>query len=328
MTRTNPLGDPRPGTQPTRSGVNPSPCLEVQRLRVEYSGQRALNDVSLTALSGQVTAVLGPNGAGKTSLLEAAQGLRPAAAGTIRLLGRDHRRLSRSHRARIGVMLQDGGLAPALTPREAVTDRARLFASPHDVDQVLAALGLEHCQTTRIRHLSGGEAKRTSLAVAMISRPQLLFLDEPSSGLDPHGREVMNGIVRQLALAGVAVVLTTHQLDDVESVADRVIILNRGDIVADGSLNELTFDDHETVTFTGPLHLDLGSLLGALPAGSEAKEVRPGRYMVSSGDRITPSTLATIAAWCAQHDVVTRELSVGRHSLRDVYLRLTQSGAD
>jgi ABC-2 type transport system ATP-binding protein len=312
----------------THAPDSPSqPALEIESLRVQYDGHVAVDGVSLSAGRGQVTAILGPNGAGKTSLLEAAQGLRPVAGGRIRLLGRDHRRLTRTHRARIGVMLQDGGLAPALTPREAVSDRARLFQTTHDVDHLLAGLGLGHCQGTRIRHLSGGEAKRTALAVAMVARPDLLFLDEPSSGLDPHGREVMNGIVRQLATSGVAVVLTTHQLEDVEHIADRVVILNRGALVANGSLQELTLDDLESVTFTGPLHLELASLLSALPRGSVARETRPGRYVVSTGDeRISPATLATITAWCAQHDVVTREFTVGRHSLRDVYLRLTQTG--
>jgi ABC-2 type transport system ATP-binding protein len=313
--------------RPTPAAPRPGLAMEIDGLTVQYGGQVAVDRVSLTAGQGQVTAILGPNGAGKTSLLEAAQGLRPVTAGTIRLLGRDRRRLTRDHRARIGVMLQDGGLAPALTPREAVADRARLFKTSHDVDGLLASLGLEHCKGTRIRHLSGGEAKRTSLAVALIARPELLFLDEPSSGLDPHGRDLMNGIVRQLAVDGVAVVLTTHQLEDVEDIAHRVIIMNRGAVVADGSLDELTFDHHESVTFTGPLHLDLASLLAALPSTSAAREVRPGRYVVNTGDdRISPATLATITAWCAQHDVITRELSVGRHSLRDVYLRLTQSG--
>jgi ABC-2 type transport system ATP-binding protein len=302
------------------------PALDVERLRVSYGRLMALSGVSLRALPGEVTAILGPNGAGKTTLLETAQGLRKATSGGIRVLGRDHRRLTRRHRARVGVMLQEGGLPPALTARQAITDRGRLYQRPHDTDQLLDALDLQGRADRRIRSLSSGEARRVAFALALVGRPELVYLDEPAAGLDPHGREVINALVLSLAAAGVAIVLTTHLRDDVERIADRVVILNRGAVVADGTVDHLTHQDHEAVTFTGPLHLDLVSLLLALPAGSSAREVHPGRYLVSTNaERVSPATLATITAWCAQHDVVARELSVGRQTLTDVYLRLTDA---
>lgn len=297
-------------------------ALECDQVRIAYGSTVAVDSVSFTAEPGAVTALLGPNGAGKTSLLESALGLRRITAGTITVLGRDHRRLTSRHRARLGVMLQEGGLPMGLSAGQAVRDRSRLYQDSLDVNQLLSGLGVR--SNASIRSLSGGEHKRVALAMALVGNPDLIFLDEPAAAMDPHGRDLMLSLIDGLRRNGKAVVLTSHLLDDVEKIADRVIIMNRGVVVADGTVSSLTHQHHEAVTFTGPLHVDLSSLLLALPPGSTAKEVGPGRYMVSTNsETVNPSTLATITAWCAQHDVVTRELSVGRQTLEDVYRSLT-----
>ena len=302
----------------------PSPALEVAHLRLTYGSTLALDGVSLTADAGQITAILGPNGAGKTSLLEAAYGLRRVTAGTIRVLGRDHRRLERRHRAQIGVVLQDGGLPMGGRVLETLRDRAALYAQSRRPEDLLRELGLEHRARAVIRSLSGGEQRRLAMACALVGQPLLVFLDEPGAGMDPHGRAVMNTVLSNLRDRGVAIVLTSHQLDDVEQVADRVVILKSASVVASGTVDELTHAHRECVTFTGPLHLELDTLLMALPADCSAIEVSPGRYIVTGHQpHMDPLTLATVTAWCAQHDVVVRDLRVGRQTLNDVYLSLT-----
>ena len=298
------------------------PALTIDQVRITYGRTVAVDGVSFSAQSGQVLALLGPNGAGKTSLIESVVGLRKITSGSITVLGRDHRHLRSRHRERIGVMLQDGGLPMASTAREVLRDRARLYEFPSAPDELIEQL---HLNTKgSIRSLSGGEYKRVSLAVALVGNPDLVFLDEPAAGLDPAGRDLMLKVIDSLRASGKAIVLTSHLLDDVEKIADQVIIMNRGTVVANGSVTALTHQHHEAVTFTGPMHVDLSSLLLALPPGSTAKEVGPGRYLVSTNsETVNPTTLATITAWCAQHDVVAKEISVGRQTLEDVYRNLT-----
>lgn len=299
-----------------------SAALAVEQVRISYGSTVAVDAVTFNARPGAVTALLGPNGAGKTSLIEACVGLRRITSGAISVLGRSHRRLTSRDRARVGVMLQDGGLPMGLTPVRALSDRARLYDSPADVAALCAQLGIE--TTGSIRSLSGGEFKRVALAMALVGNPDLVFLDEPAAGLDPWGRDLMLTVIDALRMRGTAVLLTSHMLDDVEKIADHVVIMNRGVVVANASVASLTHQQHEAVTFSGPMHVNLSSLLQALPSGSTAKEVGPGRYMVSTNsETVNPSTLATITAWCAQHDVIARELSVGRQTLEDVYRNLT-----
>lgn len=299
-----------------------SPALHIDQVRMAYGTTLAVDGVSFAAQPGAVTALLGPNGAGKTSVIEAAVGLRRITAGSITVLGASHRRLGPHVRSRLGVMLQDGGLPMGLSPARAIADRARLYEAPADISQLCAQLGIT--SSAPIRALSGGELKRVALAMALVGGPELVFLDEPAAGLDPWGRDLMLTIIDDLRRRGTAVILTSHMLDDVEKIADHIVIMNRGNVVANASVESLTHQQHEVVTFSGPLHLDLSSLLLALPLGSTGKEVGPGRYMVSTNsDTVNPSTLATITAWCAQHEVVARELSVGRQTLEDVYRSLT-----
>ena len=210
-----------------------------------YGAAVALSGLSLTAASGAVTALLGPNGAGKTTTVEICAGLRRPDAGAIRVLGLD---LTRDHdalRAKVGVMPQTGGsgaagIYPAVRPREALRLYASLYAHPLDPVLLLERLDLTGSANTAWRHLSGGQQQRLSLALALIGRPSLVFLDEPTAGLDVHGKHEVWSLIEELRVSGVTVVLTTHAMDDAERLADHLVIVDRGRAVAAGTTHELT----------------------------------------------------------------------------------------
>jgi ABC-2 type transport system ATP-binding protein len=289
----------------------------------------AVDDVSLSAPLGAVTALLGPNGAGKTTTLDICTGLRRADGGRVRVLGLDPTRDRPALRCRVGVMPQSGvagGVGVSGTVRAG--DALRLFASyyraPLSTDALLARLGLERVAGTPWRRLSGGEQQRLSLALAIVGRPELVFLDEPTAGLDVQARHAVFDLVRELRAAGVSIVLTTHAMDEAEALADHVVIVDRGRVVASGSPTELTSSDEHSLSFSGPAGLPLDALLAALPPSAAAEEPEPGRYVVT-GD-VDPAFLATVTAWCAGHGVMPRGLTTGERSLEDVFLELTGRG--
>ena len=210
-----------------------------------YGAAAALSGLSLTAASGAVTALLGPNGAGKTTTVELCAGLRRPDAGTIGVLGLDPTRHHDALRAQVGVMPQTGGsgaagIYPAVRPREALRLYASLYAHPLDPDLLLERLDLAGSANTAWRHLSGGQQQRISLALALIGRPSLVFLDEPTAGLDVHGKHEVWSLIEELRVSGVTVVLTTHAMDDAERLADHLVIVDRGRAVAAGTTHELT----------------------------------------------------------------------------------------
>ena len=210
-----------------------------------YGAVTALADLALTAPSGAVTALLGPNGAGKTTTVEICAGLRKPDAGHVRVLGLDPLRDHEQLRAHVGVMPQTGGsgaagIYPAVRPREVLRLFADLYADPLDPDALLDRLDLTQAAGTPWRRLSGGEQQRLSLALAIVGRPSLVFLDEPTAGLDVHGKHATWALVEDLRAAGVAVVLTTHAMDDAERLADHVVIVDHGRAVAAGTPQEIT----------------------------------------------------------------------------------------
>lgn len=211
-------------------------AIEVNALTVRYADLVAVDSVSFAASHGEVTALLGRNGAGKTSTLEACEGLRRATSGSVRVLGADAARLSAAMRARMGVMLQDGGIAPAARVRSTVRHYCALHGRGADADQLIALVGLQHRETSSWRRLSGGERQRFSLALALAAQPEIAFLDEPTAGLDLDGREMVRTIISNLVMGGASVVLATHDLDEAERVADRVVVLHRGRVVVDDLL--------------------------------------------------------------------------------------------
>ena len=223
----------------------PEAALQIEGVEKRYGAVTALAGLSLTAATGAVTAILGPNGAGKTTTVEICAGLRRADAGGIRVLGLDPVCEHDALRTRVGVMPQTGGsgaagIYPAVRPREALRLYASLYAHPLDPEALLGRLNLTGAANTAWRHLSGGQQQRLSLALALIGRPALVFLDEPTAGLDVHGKHEVWSLVDELRTAGVTVILTTHAMDDAERLADHLVIVDRGRAVAAGTTHELT----------------------------------------------------------------------------------------
>ncbi|KGN32584.1 multidrug ABC transporter ATPase [Knoellia sinensis KCTC 19936] len=214
------------------------PAVEVIGLRRDIGAVRAVDDASWSAESGAVTAILGPNGAGKTTTMECLEGLQRPTAGSVRVLDTDPWRAPAAHRAKVGVMLQDGGLPVTTTPRRLLHHVARLHAFPGDVSGLIQRLELDRIGGRSIRRLSGGERQRVALAAALVGRPEVAFLDEPTAGLDPHARLEVWDLIRETADAS-AVVVTTHSFEEAERIADHVVIMHAGKVAAEGSLAEV-----------------------------------------------------------------------------------------
>lgn len=294
--------------------------LNVHDLVMRYGARRAVDGLSFEAAEGAVTALVGPNGAGKTSTVEACVGLRRPTSGSIEVLGvpvpGPDAAMSRLH-TEVGVMLQDGGLYSSARPLQMLRHLAGLYPDPRDPSDLLAAMGVDPTTRTPLRRMSGGEQRRVAAAAALVGRPRLVFLDEPTTGLDARARRGFHDLLRAYVDEGLSVVLTTHLMDDVERLADAVVVIAAGRVVGEGTVSELTGGD-DTVRFTGPMHLDTADLVAALPPDSRVEESAPGRYCVT-GAR-DPLALSTVAAWCGQHGVATRDIQLGRASLEDVVI--------
>ncbi len=293
-------------------------AVELDGLVKRYGTTMAVDGLTFHAARGEVTALLGPNGAGKTTTVEICAGFRRADAGTARVLGRDP--ADRALRARVGVMSQSGGVPVSARAGEFLRLVAALYADPVDPAALLDRLGLTEHARTPYKRLSGGQRQRLSLAAAIVGRPELVFLDEPTTGLDPQARHATWALIEELRAAGVAVVLTTHHMDEAERLADQVYIVDRGRVVAYGTPRELTGAERQ-LRFRARSGLGLDELLAALPPGSAAKESPAGYYLIEG--EIRPELLATVTAWCASHGVLTEDLRIERRTLEDVFLELT-----
>ncbi|MDX6197196.1 MAG: type transport system ATP-binding protein [Actinomycetota bacterium] len=286
-----------------------SPALEVQGLVKRYGGRAVVDGLSLSVQSATVLALLGPNGAGKTTTVEICEGFRRPDEGTVRVLGLDPR--DRALRPRVGVMPQSGGAYPGLRCEEMMRLVASYAAHPLDPAALLERLALTDVRRTAYRRLSGGQQQRLSLALAIVGRPELVFLDEPTAGLDPQARLATWDLIEALRRDGVTVVLTTHLLDEAERLADDVVVIDHGRVVGAGSVSELTRAQGE-LRFRATPGLDLTGLAGA-------REERPGQYVVAG--RVDPQLVADVTAWCARQGVMAEGLR--SRSLEDVFLDLT-----
>ncbi|RBM08175.1 ABC transporter ATP-binding protein [Streptomyces sp. PT12] len=298
-----------------------APAVEAVGLVKRYGATTAVNGLDLTVRPGTVTAVLGPNGAGKTTTIELCEGYRTPDAGRLRVLGLDPVADAAELRPRIGVMLQSGGVYPGVRATEMLTHVARLHAHPLDVAELAERLGLASCGRTPYRRLSGGQRQRLALALAVVGRPELVFLDEPTAGLDPQARRATWELIGELRADGVTTVLSTHAMEEAEELADDVAIVDEGRVIARGATAELCGGGGDVLRFAGRPGLDLVSLRQALPVGGDAAEPSPGSYVIT-GD-VDPRLLATVTAWCAQHGVMADRITTRRHTLEDVFLELT-----
>ncbi len=304
-----------------------SPAIECRDLVVRYGALTAVDGLSLAAERGQVLALLGPNGAGKTSTVETLEGYRRAASGTARVLGLDPVADHGALVARMGVMLQRGGVYPTMPARRALRLFASYYDDPEDPDALLDVVGLRAVARTPWRRLSGGEQQRLSLALAVVGRPDVVFLDEPTAGVDPEGRLAVRRVVAELVRRGACVMITTHELAEAERMADDVVIIARGRAVASGTVAELAAAGPDTgIRFEAPPDLDLVALsaaLGAAPA--DVTEDAPGRYRV--GGEATAARVAALAGWLAERDLPLGDFRTGRRSLEDVYMESTTGAA-
>lgn len=295
-------------------------AVEVQDVVVRYGEVVAVDGVSLAVPRGSILALLGNNGAGKTSLLQVCEGFRGPDAGTARVLGLDPIADHDDLMPRLGIMLQSGGVYPWATAGEILRLFASYSANPLDVEMLLDRLGLRKFAKTRFRRLSGGEQQRLSLAVALVGRPELVFLDEPTAGMDVGARQTTWELVDSLRADGVSVLLTTHLLDEAESLADHVVIMDAGVVAATGTPAELT-----AAAGIDLLHVraDPGLDLVALAAGLgvKATEESPGDYAIAGA--LSTESLAEVLAWFARAGARVTEVNTRRRTLEDVYLALT-----
>jgi ABC-2 type transport system ATP-binding protein len=318
-------------------------AIEVADLRKTYAGRPVLRGLSFRIGAGEIFALLGPNGAGKTTTVEIIEGYRRPDRGEVRVLGVDPARAGRAHRARVGLMLQGGGgIDPRMTAREVVTLHARFHAEPRNVDELLDQVGLTGPTAgTRYRRLSGGEKQRVGLALALVGRPEVAILDEPTAGMDVEARATTRELLAGLRASGVTIVLTSHDLADVERLADQIAILDRGRIVALGAPQELTAASSPVLRFrlsaplTEPDRLELAAALGEVAGLGEAgrdgvaleHDRGAGWYRVE-GLAPTPSVVAMLASWCDARGALIVELRTGGGSLEERYLELIGTAGD
>ena len=314
------------------------PAVEVTGLTVRYGPAgtpAAVDDVDLVAEAGEVLVVLGPNGAGKTSTVETLEGYRRPAGGEVRVLGlhplADHAALS----GRVGVMLQRGGVYPMLGPRRVLDLFGGYYPDPVPTDELLDLVGLHAVAATPWRHLSGGEQQRLSLALALVGRPEVAFLDEPTAGVDPEGRLDVRAVVAGLKEDDVCVVLTTHELGEAERMADRIVILSSGRVVLEGTPHGLTVgaggggggEADPVITFAAPPALDAAALGAAVGPGTVVTETTPGHYRVEAAAAVrTPAVTAAVATFLAARGATLTDLVAGR-TLEDVYFEAVGAAA-
>jgi ABC-2 type transport system ATP-binding protein len=309
--------DGAPGSDATRGTA-----VSVRGLRCSYGDFEAVCDVDLDIQSGEIFALLGPNGAGKTTTLEILEGFRERSGGEVEVLGVDPAQGDRAWRERIGIVLQDSSPEPELTVRECLSLYAGYYSAPRDLNDTLAQVGLAELGARRCGQLSGGQRRRLDVALALIGNPELLFLDEPTTGFDPAARRATWELVESLRSAGTTVLLTTHYMDEAERLASRIAVIARGEIVATGTPVSLGKRRHlaPEISFSLPRGCDPP----VLPVGIGAPTTDAGgKVRVQTDDPV--SALFLLTRWALDNDLELPDLELRRPTLEDVYLHLTTS---
>jgi ABC-2 type transport system ATP-binding protein len=301
------------------------PVISVEGLRKSYDGLEAVRGIDLAVNRGEIFAFLGPNGAGKTTTVEILEGYRQRNGGEVAVLGVDPQRADRAWRQRVGFVLQESRLVGELTPRETLELYAGYYATPRDVDETVSLVGLQEKADVRTSKLSGGQQRRLDVALALIGDPELLFLDEPTTGFDPSARRQAWEVIAGLRDLGKTVFLTTHYMDEAQALADRVAIISAGRIVATGSPDELGGDRDARTEIS--FRLPSGVRGPDLPYGIRTA-ARIEAEMVSLSAQDPVPVLRELTNWAGERGVGLPGLLVRRPTLEDVYLELTDAGAD
>ena len=298
--------------------------IDIRGLRKSYGDVEAVRGIDLHVDHGEVFALLGPNGAGKTTTVEILEGYRERTDGEISVLGQDPAHAGGELKGRVGIVLQSTGVDPYLTVRETVDLYAGYYPSPRDIDEVIDLVGLAEKRTTRVKKLSGGQQRRLDVAVALAGDPELLFLDEPTTGFDPNARRNAWGIVKNLADIGKTIFLTTHFMDEAQFLADRVAVIAKGEIVAEGTPSTIAGRDRMQTR----IHFRLPD--GTRPALelTDASAMEDGSWEIRTDN---PTKVAhDLTAWALERGQVYEVLEITQPSLEDVYLELTggEEGAE
>lgn len=291
----------------------------VENLTVQYGSLTAVNNVSFQAPTGAVTVILGPNGAGKTSTIEVCEGFRKATTGTVRVLGLDPTSDHAALTQRMGVMLQGGGVYPSVRVRDVISHFCALYGKKVNATELIERVGLTQRAASTWRRLSGGEQQRVSLALALAAQPDIAFLDEPTSGVDIDGRDIIRDIIGELSHNGTTVVLASHDMAEAEKVATHAVLFHSGSVVATGELATL-LEVRKRLRFTSTEGIDLVQLGGA--AGSPAHHLGNGVYEIAA--ETSPRLIGKITQWLAEQQLPLHGIDMGNESLEDAYRRLTR----
>lgn len=291
-------------------------AIEVEGLVMRYADFTAVDGVDLSVEEGEILAFLGPNGAGKTSTIEILEGFRERTAGRVEVLGEDPASAPLSWRERVGIVLQESEPVPELTAGEAVRMQAGYYSNPRNPEETLELVGLSDSADTRTRKLSGGQKRRLDLALALVGNPSLVFLDEPTTGFDPSARRESWEMIDALRELGSTVLLTTHYMDEAEHLADRIVVIANGKVVARGTADELAAQVNATTQITWSPAYD-----GPEPPDSLGWRRTQTGAVIETND-VVP-TLSTLTGWALEAGVDLADLNVARPTLEDVYLTLT-----
>ena len=295
-------------------------AIEVQGLHKSYGDFEAVKGIDLKVKTGEIFALLGPNGAGKTTTIEILEGFLKPNAGHVRVLGYDPAKHERVYKEQIGIVLQETEVEEFLSVEESIRLVRSYYQDPVPLDDILAVTGLTDLRRTRPRKLSGGQKRRLDVAMGLAGNPELLFLDEPTTGFDPHARREAWDMLRNLRELGKTVLLTSHYMDEVEHIADRVAVMINGKIVFEGMPQELAHESEPTISFRAIPNLDL-------PAELETEFYEAdSQYELSSGNLV--KTMHILTGWAIENNVNLDELSITRRSLDDAFVELTRSAEE